>query len=292
MIPGQALTDIRAVFERCQRRYPTIRLALEAFMARVETAVSALPGGDAPDTGAWLQAFAQLHHEDLFLAIACAAGDHIAWEYFADEYLPLLRRFAGRACRPAEAEDLAQELVTALMAGADAGHECRLTGYTGRGSLASWLRVTVARAAVDRFRKTRREVSLDEIEETGTTDREPFQPRARVEPVEDRLDAQWGPVLSRLLETELGSLEPRDRLLLVLYYVRGVPLKVIGRHFRVHEATASRWLDEVRRGIRKRIERELRRKHGLRPRELDGLWRRVADSDLAPLEKALAQSGE
>jgi RNA polymerase sigma-70 factor, ECF subfamily len=289
MIPGQALTDVRAAFERCQQRYPTIRLALEAFMARVETAVADLTGGDAPEIRTWLQGFAQLHHEDLFLASACAAGDRIAWEYFADEYLPLLRRFAGRACRPGEAEDLAQDLVTTLMSGAEAGRESRLTGYNGRGSLASWLRVTVARAAVDRFRKTRREVSLDDVQESGPAR---VEPRAPAEPVEDRLDARWGPVLSHLLEVELRSLGPRERLLLVLYYVRAVPLKAIGRHFAVHEATASRWLEDVRRGIRKRIERELRRKHGLRPRELEGLWRRVGDRELAPLEKALAQSGE
>ena len=57
----------------------------------------------------------ELHHQDLFLALACALGDRIAWEFFADEFMPLLKRFAGQACRGSDvAQDLAQEMISSL----------------------------------------------------------------------------------------------------------------------------------------------------------------------------------
>jgi hypothetical protein len=59
-----------------------------------------------------------------------------------------------------------------------------------------------------------------------------------------------------------------------------VPLKIIGRQFGVHEATASRWLERLRSGLRKRVERELRRRHGLSVRDLASIWPWACESDL------------
>jgi RNA polymerase sigma-70 factor (ECF subfamily) len=286
MIPGDALTEIGAAFAQCQSRYPTIRLPLERFLQRVDSSVAAMRSGGPIGATEWLAAFRQLHHADLFLAAACAAGDRIAWEFFADEYRPLLRQFAERACRDRdEAEDLAQELVAAMMTG-EGARGPRLAGYSGRGTLAAWLRVTVAHSVVDRFRRGRRQVSLEDLE-SRAPDAEPASPPP---PVEATLDARWGPVVAGLLEAELRSLPARERLLLALYYVRGVGLKAIGAHFGVHEATASRWLEQTRRGIRRRIEGDLRRRHGLRRADIEGVWRRVAERDLPALERVLAGS--
>jgi RNA polymerase sigma-70 factor (ECF subfamily) len=286
MIPGAALGEIGTAFAACQSRYPTIQLPFERFLARIEACVAAIPGAEADAPDGWLATFRQLHHADLFLATACTTGDRIAWEYFADEYLPLIRQFAERACgRGGQAEDLAQELAATMMS-SEAGRPSRLAGYGGRGSLAGWLRVTVAHSAVDRFRRGRREVSLDDPDPRAHVT-EPEAPQASID---DRLDARWGPVVSRLFEAELGALPARERLLLALYYVRRAGLKAIGAHFGVHEATASRWLEHTRRGIRKRIEGELRRRHGLRAADLEGVWRRVAEGDLPALERMLAGS--
>ena len=96
-------------------------------------------------------------------------------------------------------------------------------------------------------------------------------------------------MLSEALAGEIGRLAARDRLLLNLYYVQAVPLKLIGQQFRVHEATVSRRLESLRREIRKRIEKELRARHGLRPREIQSLWHWVSESDGLPIEKAMSQ---
>jgi RNA polymerase sigma-70 factor len=266
MLSGVVPQEIREAYERSQRRFPTISLPIEAFQARA--AKSGLP-------------FGQLHHEDLFLATACALGDGIAWEYFADDYLPLLRRLAARACRQfQESEDLAQEIVATLVE-----ERGRLGGYDGRGSLVSWLRVAVARTAIDRHRRIRREVSLEQVSEHG---RDPRAGRSEHGSVHEPLDARWGPILARTLATEIERLPARERLVLSLYYLEDLPLKTIGCRFRVHEATVSRWLDRIRNSLRKSTETELRRRHGLRPGETDSLWRWVSEEGLFSLKESLS----
>jgi len=262
--------EFQEAYERCRGKYPTIDLALEDFAERARAT-----GVD----------FVRLCHEDLFLATACSRGDRIAWEHFADDFLPLLHRMAAQACRQLqEGEDVAQEIVANLIADRN-----RIAAYDGRGSLAGWLRVAVSHASIDRFRRKRKEVSLDEEDR-------PNRAESVAAPASDRgadsLDSPWGSVLGRLLEAQIRNLEPRDRLILSLYYIENVPLKLIGRRFGVHEATASRWLDNLRRDIRRNVERVLRRKHGLRSGEVCSLWQWVAEHEQFSLKEVLGAGCE
>ncbi len=258
--------EIKEAYERSQLRFPTINLSIEEYQSRAEQS-------GAP--------FSQLHHEDLFLATACAGGDRIAWEYFTDDYLPLLKRLAAQSCRLfQESDDLAQEIIASLME-----HKDRLGGYDGRGSLASWLRVAVARAAIDRHRRVRREVSLEQVCEHGQG---PVPERCTSDKAYEPLDARWGPVMARILSAEIENLPSRERLVLALYYLEDLPLKTIGARFGVHEATVSRWLDRIRSSLRKSTEGELRRRHGLGRREADSLWRWVGEEGLLSLKESLS----
>jgi RNA polymerase sigma-70 factor len=277
---------IRLAFERCRRRYPTIFMEFEEFKNRVEEILSgesAVTGYPAAGRLRQHLSLDKLHLEDLFLAHACSKGDSIAWEYFVDAYLPVLRRCAAQACRcMSRSEDLAQELVTKLL---DDRH--RFAGYSGRGSLEGWLRVAVSHAAIDHFRRNRKQVSLEELQDSGqaaASARNGLSTAGQSE----RIDARWGPVLLSVLVEDLRRLPPRDRLLLSLYYVQDVPLKAIGRQFGVHEATASRWLERLRQGLRKRIEREMKRRHGLRAGELESLWQWVSEETDFSLQEVVS----
>ncbi len=259
--------EVQEAFERCLQRYPTIQLPFETYQARIEEIVSREMSSSGEESRP--KAFSQIHHEDLFLAIACSRDDRIAWEYFADDYWPVLRRYAIQACGdPGEGEDLAQEITTRLLK-----EKNLLAGYNGRGSLAGWLRAAVSHAAIDRFRRMRRQVSLEDLRENEA-------PAALADPVksdgEEDLDSRWGPVISQVVGETISALPARDRLILALYYLREVPLKAIGRQFKAHEATVSRWLNRMRQDIRKQVERELRKKHGLRPQEIQSLWRTIS----------------
>jgi RNA polymerase sigma-70 factor len=256
---------VKDAYARCRQKYPTVELPMEDWLARAEAS-----GVD----------FDRLWHEDLFLAAACAQGNRIAWEHFADDYLPLLRRMAGQACRQfQESEDLAQDIVTALIA--DQG---KMAGYSGRGSLSGWLRVAVSHGAIDRFRRRKRELPL---EETDEPERDAANVSSSSEQNNESLDSRWGPILADILEEQIRSLPARDRLILALYYLQGCPLKLIGRQFGVHEATASRRLESLRRGIRKRVERELYSRHRLSAAETAGLWKWAAKQEYLSLEAAL-----
>jgi RNA polymerase sigma-70 factor len=267
---------ILEAYERCQLRYPAVQIPIEVFQKRVDEILSSemRPAGNEGR----LEALAKIHCEDLYLAIACAHEDRVAWEHFADDYLPLLRQFAAKACGNAgEGEDLAQEIITKLL-----NDKKRLAGYNGRGSLANWLRVAVSHAAVDRFRRARKQTSLEEIQESA-----PAVLADRVEhDDEESLDSRWGPIISKIANDCLGKLPARNRLLLCLYYLQSVPLKNIGRRFGISEATAYRWIDRMRREIKKQVERELRKKHGLRSSEMESLWQWISASSFAQSVRA------
>lgn len=248
-----------------------MQLSIVAFQARVDEILASEVRSAGDEVRS--ETFARIHHEDLFLALACADEDRVAWEHFAEDYLPLLRHFATQFCgNPGEGEDLAQEIANRLLE-----EKGCLAGYNGRGSLAGWLRVTVLHAAIDRFRRTGRQTSLESLEERGAV-----LPLNNVgDQDEESLDSRWGPVISVIAQECLRRLSARDRLILCLYYLHAVSLKDIGRQFEIHEATASRRLDRLRREIRKEVERELRKKHRLRSSEIQSLWERVSPRSFA-----------
>ncbi|MBM3298094.1 MAG: sigma-70 family RNA polymerase sigma factor [Candidatus Aminicenantes bacterium] len=296
--PG--LTVVDREYEKCRAKYPTVALSPEEFRNRVTSVLSGMAAGTADGMGsaAWSISLEKIHCSDLFLATACALGNRIAWECFADEYLALIRGFAVRSCRSLdEGEELAQEIVSSLLegslsAGAVPGAQAggvlsgKLAGYTGRGPLAGWLRVVVAHAAIDGRRRKRPSSSLDEMMDRG---RDPSAAAEGCSAAErpDPGEARWAEILSGLLATTIAGLPARDRLLLALYYAQGVSLKQIGRQFGFHEATASRRLDRLRRRIRTEVERSFRRRHRVSGRELDRIWRSVTANDSLSLAGVL-----
>ncbi|MBP1623005.1 MAG: sigma-70 family polymerase sigma factor [Acidobacteria bacterium] len=274
---AQALQE---AFERCLKRYPTVQLTLDEFRARIDDIVSREMG--LPDEQSRMDAVARIHCEDLFLATACSRQDRIAWEYFADIYLPLLRNFSARACgSPDDGEDLAQEIITKLLK-----EQNHLAGYNGRGSLAGWLRAAVSHAAVDRFRRKRKQISLEDLPANSP---QPALTDPGTKAEEEIFDARWSTVISGIANEIVSRLPARDRVLLGLYYLRGVTLQTIRKQLGIHEATASRWLEKLRRDIRKQVEAELRKKHGLRSSEIQSLWNQISVSSVAgPIAEALS----
>ena len=305
-MPEHVTQHLRKLHEACRARYPTVDLPFEAFSARTREIVDSMCGAERPGERHWVEWIGRLDdlkHPDLYLVLACAAGDRIAWEYFADEYLPAMRALAAKACRSTqEGEDLAHELIAVLLgqaAGPDsAGGSAaqgpplrgKLAGYDARASLIGWLRVVIAHAAIDRQRRRGKESSLDQM--MSGPGAPPLSTTREEDRAAESMDARWGPLLSRMLADAVGRLPARDRLLLALYYGQDVPLRLIGRQFGVHEATASRWLETARRNIRRQIERECRGKHGLSSREVQRLWHWISESGTFSLAGLLGASHE
>jgi RNA polymerase sigma-70 factor, ECF subfamily len=264
--------EIAEAYERCLKRYPTIQISYKDFKARIEEILS--KGSSPSEVQSRIKALALIHYEDLFLAMGCSRQDRVAWEHLADEYIPLLRKFSTQACGDSgEAEDLAQEIIVKMLKEGN-----RMSGYNGRGSLAGWLRATVAHAAVDRFRRARRLVSLEDSLQSGAF--ADWMDSGEADS-EEALDSRWGPIISNAVSESISRLSARDRLVLGLYYLRGISLLAIGRQFRIHEATVSRWIERLRRDIRKQLEIDLRKKHGLRADDIRSLWKHISLSAVA-----------
>ena len=114
--------------------------------------------------------YASLRVEELALARACAAGQERAWEVFMARYREKLYDIAAYIAKEnSAARELADSLYADLYGTTtrDGQRVSKLASYTGRGSLEGWLRTVMAQEFVNRFRRQRRLVSLDEESEDG-----------------------------------------------------------------------------------------------------------------------------
>src|SRR5438045_9235654 len=114
--------------------------------------------------------FLSLRIDELALARACAAGNNFAWEIFLTRFREKLYLAALRIAREdSAARDLADTLYADLYGTTtrDGQRVSKLASYTGRGSLEGWLRTVLAQEYVNRYRRTKRLVSLEEQSEQG-----------------------------------------------------------------------------------------------------------------------------
>jgi RNA polymerase sigma-70 factor (ECF subfamily) len=187
-----------------------------------------------------------LRVDELALARACAAGSNPAWEIFLTRYREKLYLSALRIVRE---DSAARELADALYADLygtntrEGQRVSKLASYTGRGSLEGWLRTVLSQEYVNRYRRTKRLVSLDEESEEGVQFRAP-DPEP-VAPVDQRL--------AQATDEALAVLLGEDRMVLSAYYLDGRTLAEIARMLGVHESTISRKVDKLAKSLRKQI---------------------------------------
>ncbi len=150
--------------------------------------------------------------------------------------------------------------------------------YTGRGSLEGWLRTVMAQEFVNRYRKQKREVSLEEQTEDGVQfAAKPSEPDSTAD---QRLEAAT--------DEALAELSPEDRFTLASYYLDGRTLAEIARTLGLHESSVSRRVDRLATGLRKRILAGLREQGMSHAQAAEALETDVRDLQLN-LRNRLAQ---
>lgn len=190
--------------------------------------------------------FLSLRVDELALARACAAGNNFAWEVFLTRYREKLYLSALRIARE---DSAARELADTLYADLygtntrEGQRVSKLASYTGRGSLEGWLRTVLAQEYVNRYRRTKRLVSLDEESEEGVQFQAP-EPEP-VAPSDHRL--------AQATDEALAFLSGEDRMVLSAYYLDGRTLAEIARMLGVHESTISRKVDKLAKSLHKQI---------------------------------------
>lgn len=190
--------------------------------------------------------FLSLRVDELALARACVAGDNAAWEIFLTKFREKLYLSALRIAREdSAARELADSLYADLYGTTtrDGQRVSKLASYTGRGSLEGWLRTVLAQEYVNRYRRRKRLVSLEEESEEGIQFRAP-EPEP-VRPADNQL--------ARAADEVLAGLPAEDRMVLSAYYLDGRTLAEIARMLGVHESTISRKLDKLAKVLRKQI---------------------------------------
>jgi len=225
--------------------------------------------------------FLSLRIDELALARACAAGSNTAWEIFLTRYREKLYLSALRIAREdSSARELADTLYADLYGTTtrDGRRVSKLASYTGRGSLEGWLRTVLAQEYVNRYRRTKRYVSLDEESEEGVQFRAP-EPEP-TPPADNRL--------SQATDETLAALSSEDRTVLSAYYLDGRTLAEIARMLGVHESTISRKLDKLAKSLRKQIVAGLARRGMSRRQAEEALETDVRDLQL-DIRRSLAQ---
>jgi len=247
--------------------------------------------GLAPDApvsiGAQSEFVANIRARDLVLARACAMGNEQAWEVFLTEYRETLYSSAYAITGDnATGRELADSLYAELfgMTTRDGRRRSKLEYYTGRGSLAGWLRSVLARRYIDDYRRGRRLVSLDQQVENGEAAVAVAAPTPTLPDEAHRIR------LGVAVGSVLAEIESQDRFLLRTYYLDGRSLAEIAKLLGVHESTISRRVKHLGERLRQQLIKKL---------QASGLSRRAAEealsSDVRDLDvnvKELLQVGE
>jgi RNA polymerase sigma-70 factor (ECF subfamily) len=189
---------------------------------------------------------ASLRLEELALARACAAGNERAWQDFISRYRQKLHSMALHITHDgAHAAELADSLFADLYGvnARDGVRNSKLVFYTGRGSLEGWLRTVMAQEFINRYRKQKRNVSLEEQTEEG------MQFAAAIPEPESTSDNR----LEAATDEALAELSVEDRFTLASYFLDRRTLAEIARTLGLHESSISRRLDRLTTGLRKRI---------------------------------------
>src|SRR5581483_5367483 len=197
-----------------------------------------------------LQFWAKLHLEDLALARGCAQGNEHAWRVFMGRFRERLYDAARQVTRD---DSIGRELADSVYADLygtqtrNGQRVSKLSSYSGRGSLAGWLRTVLAQEYVNHYRKQRRLVSLDRECEEGA--QFPAAPATEIAPVDTRVEQATDEVLR--------SLTSEDRFILASYFLDERTLAEIARVLSVHESTISRKVEKLTKSVKRQILKNL-----------------------------------
>lgn len=283
------------------RASDTRSLGRESLAPRVSAAIEKYLLKNDPNTSkAEIAKFIdEMQADDLCLIIACESGDEKAWNDLVERFTPTVRSAARSASSNEDAaEDLAQSIwaeLYGLRTRKDGRPASKLAYYSGRGSLAGWLRAVVAQLAVDVFRKQSRLVQTEEDTDLDRLARdsnigEGQAVLAGIPTPEESLSNRFAQTdMQQALNRAVQELSAEDRLLVKLYYFDNLRLREAGAVLGVHEATASRRLARIQTDLRKRVARILMDERGWTQAETEKSFAEVAQHLETDLEGLLTK---
>jgi RNA polymerase sigma-70 factor (ECF subfamily) len=211
----------------------------------------------------------KLRIAELYLAAACAQGNTAALTTFETQYLATAIRHARRIDGSSTfLDDVAQSVRSDLFfCESGAG---KIAAYTGRGSLAAWLRVVVLRCALnvrrDRMKRLRSEEDSGAVVDIRASGVDPELDFLKV-----RCATQFREIFIRVLQ----RLPPDKRNILRLHHLDGLTLTETAAVCRVSRATVVRWLADTREELARETRRLLHDELRLGRSEIESFLRAV-----------------
>jgi RNA polymerase sigma-70 factor (ECF subfamily) len=223
---------------------------------------------------------------DLYLACACARGDGSALAAFERRFLAQVHVYVARIeTSPQFVDELRQVLRLKLLVG-EPGATPKIAEYSGRGPLGAWVRVSACRTALNllALRVSATGVAGDAAERAVADSVDP-----EVALLRDRYQGEF----EAALREAIAKLSSRERTTLRMSAIEGASIDRIAAAYRVHRATAARWVTSARTAVLDDMHRTLRARLQLTAAELDslaGLVRSQLHVSLGPLLAEIPES--
>jgi RNA polymerase sigma-70 factor (ECF subfamily) len=248
---------------RGRAEWPAVPVEPRAVVAQ---AARHMPDAELADAPRARAAVESLHAGDLHLACGCAAGTAAALDAFERAFLddnsiaPALARIDRS---PIFADDVRQAVREKLFVERE-GAPARVSAYSGRSPLRSWLRVIATRTAIDLRRvasagvATTAELSAEELAVGGS-------PELRY------LKERYGKAFEEAVRAAFAALDDEQVNLLRLQIVDGLRTAQIAALFSRDRSTIKRRIAACREQLLERARRHLMSALRLSPAEFESL---------------------
>ncbi len=214
-------------------------------------------------------AVGRIRADDLLLALACGEGVPAALARFEAQVLPRVEPALVRLrISPEMVDEVKQTVRAEVLVRTSPERAPGIMRYSGRGRLASWLRIVAVRAAGRLMDRSRREVLLTE---SVLGDLTPPSGDPELEYLKGTYRAQFRDAFSGAL-TQLPD-EQRD--LLCQHYLERLTIDDLGAALGVHRATAARRIVRAREMLLQATRQNLMRQVRVGQTECDSILRLI-----------------
>ena len=223
--------DLSELIERARREAPEVDLDSIRFAGYLAERVTFDRKGQP--------ALQSLHAGALWIAYGCVISDSSAMVAFEAVYGGEISAALARSFDRGLAEDAELRMRERLFL-VEGDDVPRLASYSGRGDLRAWLRAAAVRTAIDLMR-ARRLIAVDPgaLGDAG----------AARDPLLSALKQRYRDEFRVAFEEAAATLTDRERTLLRYRFLDDLSIDEIGTLYRVHRATAARWIAAIREAL-------------------------------------------
>lgn len=199
---------------------------------------------------------------DVALAAACLAKDEAALAQLESGPLSEARVHLATLGFPPHAVDEAIQRGRAKLI-----VEGALAGYRGRGPLATFVRTTIVRLAIDDQRVVHRDVEVSELLAASCVD-----------PELEYMRSLYGEQLVAAVREAWAALAPHERYILSLRIFDGMEIDDVARIYNIHRATAGRRTAAARASLISQTRASLKKRLSVGDTTLDSILRIITTS--------------